>query len=393
MTTHKILNRDFILAFVSQFAFSCAYYVLIPTLPIFLSRSGSAEAEIGVLIGVFSVSSLVLRPFVGRALLRISERNFMVAGCILFLLTSIAYLFAPPFWPFLMVRIFQGIGLAFFYTASFTLIANISPEAHRGQSLSYFYLALNIAFALAPYFGMLLLNRFNFTVTFLACSVLSLCSLLAVTKLKKIENVMPENQSTGNQPLLSREALPPSIMVFLGSTIWGTLTAFFPLYALQCGVTNPGLFFAAFAIMLILSRSLGGKILDLYSRERVILPCLIAYSSSMIILAFSKTLPMFILVGGIWGAGMAFLFPALVAYALDVAGPSRGPAMGTFTAASDLGVGLGAVVMGIILRFTSYPTMFLCLALTGIINLNYFYFFVRKKKGMGGPIQEFHSAG
>jgi MFS family permease len=182
-------------------------------------------------------------------------------------------------------------------------------------------------------------------------------------------------------------------MVFLGSTVWGTLTAFFPLYALQCGATNPGLFFAAFAIMLILSRSLGGKILDLYSRERVILPCLIAYSSSMIILAFSKTLPMFILVGGIWGAGMAFLFPALVAYALDAAGPFRGPAMGTFTAASDLGVGLGAVIMGIILRFTSYPTMFLCLALTGIINLNYFYFFVRKKKEMGGPIHEFHSAG
>jgi len=393
MTTQKILHRDFVIAFVAQFTFSSAYYILIPTLPIFLSRSGSAEAEIGVLIGVFSVSSLILRPFVGRALLRISERNFMIAGCILFLFTSIAYLFAPPFWPFLMVRIFQGIGLAFFYTASFTLIANISPEAHRGQSLSYFYLALNIAFALAPYFGMLLLNRFNFTVTFLACSVLSLCSLLAVTKLKKIESVMPDSQSTGNQPLLSREALPPSIMAFLGNTVWGTLTAFFPLYALQCGVANPGLFFAAFALMLILSRSLGGKILDLYSRERVILPCLIAYSSSMIILAFSKTLLMFVLVGGIWGAGMAFLFPALVAYALDVAGPSRGPAMGTFTAASDLGVGLGAVIMGIILRFTSYPTMFLCLALTGIINLNYFYFFVRKKKGMGGPIQAFHSAG
>ena len=393
MTTQKILHRDFVIAFVAQFTFSSAYYILIPTLPIFLSRSGSAEAEIGVLIGVFSVSSLILRPFVGRALLRISERNFMIAGCILFLFTSIAYLFAPPFWPFLMVRILQGIGLAFFYTASFTLIANISPEAHRGQSLSYFYLALNIAFALAPYFGMLLLNRFNFTVTFLACSVLSLCSLLAVTKLKKIESVMPDSQSTGNQPLLSREALPPSIMAFLGNTVWGTLTAFFPLYALQCGVANPGLFFAAFALMLILSRSLGGKILDLYSRERVILPCLIAYSSSMIILAFSKTLLMFVLVGGIWGAGMAFLFPALVAYALDVAGPSRGPAMGTFTAASDLGVGLGAVIMGIILRFTSYPTMFLCLALTGIINLSYFYFFVRKKKGMSGPIQAFHSAG
>jgi hypothetical protein len=37
--------------------------------------------------------------------------------------------------------------------------------------------------------------------------------------------------------------------------------------------------------------------------------------------------------------------------------------------------------MGVILQFTSYSIMFLCLALTGIINLNYFYFFVREKRG------------
>jgi hypothetical protein len=40
---------------------------------------------------------------------------------------------------------------------------------------------------------------------------------------------------------------------------------------------------------------------------------------------------------------------------------------------------LGPVIMGIVIRFTSYPTMFLCLALAGTISLNYFYFFVRRK--------------
>jgi predicted MFS family arabinose efflux permease len=53
--------------------------------------------------------------------------------------------------------------------------------------------------------------------------------------------------------------------------------------------------------------------------------------------------------------------------------------MGTFTAISDLGISLGSVVMGIIIHTASYPIMFLCLALTGVINLNYFYFCVRKK--------------
>src|SRR4030042_1386993 len=77
------------------------------------------------------------------------------------------FFFFSPFWPLFIVRILHGIGLAFFSTAAFTLIANISPEAHRGQSLSYYYLAINFAFVLAPYFGMLLINQFDFSILFL----------------------------------------------------------------------------------------------------------------------------------------------------------------------------------------------------------------------------------
>ena len=99
----------------------------------------------------------------------------------------------------------------------------------------------------------------------------------------------------------------------------------------------------------------------------------------MVILAFSNTLPMFILVAAIWGIGNAFFLPALAAYILDRAGSSPGPAMGTFQAITDLGMILGPVIMGIIVDATSYPIMFFCLALAGIVNLNYFYFFVRKK--------------
>ena len=101
----------------------------------------------------------------------------------------------------------------------------------------------------------------------------------------------------------------------------------------------------------------------------------------MPILALSSTLPMFILVAVIWGIGGGFLYPSLIAYTLDRAGSSRGPAMATFTALTDLGAGMGAVIMGIILQLTNYPFMFFCLAFTGVINLFYFYFAVRQKGG------------
>ncbi|MBM4346675.1 MAG: MFS transporter [Deltaproteobacteria bacterium] len=378
MGIRQILTRDFLLTFAAQLTFSFSLFVLIPTIPIYLSRIGTAEAEIGILIGTSSVSSLILRPFIGRALLTTPERNLMFMGALFFIFCSIAYLFLSPFWPFLMIRVFQGFGFALFYTASTTFIANISPEAHRGKSLSYFFLAFNFAFALAPSFGMFLINQFNFTLLFLVCAALSLSSLFLSTRLEKRAANVPEASATEDRSFLSRKALPPAILAFFTHIIWGALTAFFPLYALEHGMSNPGLFFAAFAIMLILGRTFGGRILDIYSREKVIMPCLLAYILSTLILAFSETTPMFILAAVIWGAGNAFAFPAFVAHVIDLAGPSRGPALGTFTALSDLGVGLGAVIMGIVLRLTNFQIMFLCLSFTGIMNFLYFYLFVMK---------------
>jgi hypothetical protein len=74
MALQKILTFGFALGFLAQFPFPSVFYILVPTLPIYLWRSGSTEAEIGVLIGIFSIASLVLRPFVGIALLRIPEK-------------------------------------------------------------------------------------------------------------------------------------------------------------------------------------------------------------------------------------------------------------------------------------------------------------------------------
>ncbi len=380
MATQKILTREFVLNFLAQFAFSFVSFILVPTLPVYLSRFEAKAGEIGFLIGVLSVFSLIPRPFIGRALLRIPERKFMMAGALLYVLSSIAYLLAPPFWPFLTVRILQGVGLAFFSTASVALIANITSENRRGQIISYYFLSFNFAFALAPYFGMLLINQFGFTVLFLVCTALSLCTLFITLKLREVHGVPVENESIQNQPFLNRDVLPSAIMAFLLNVIWGSLGAFFPLYALRHGVANPGIFFAFIAIALILGRSLGGRILDMYAREKVVIPCFIAIIISVVALTFSTTLLMFILVAIIFGAGWAFLYPSLVVYAVENSGSARGPAMGTFTAIADLGAGIGPMIMGIILEWTNYPIMFFFLTLIGVINFLYFRYAIGEKK-------------
>ena len=326
-TNRKIFTRDFTLGFLSRLTFQSAHHILIPTLPIYLSRLGSTESEIGILIGVLGVSSLACRPFIGRALLKKPEKNLMIAGTFLFAFTAIAYFWAQPFWPFLTVRFIQGIGFAFFSTASFAFIANISQGAHLGQSLSYFFLAPNLSLALIPALGIFIINHFSFNVLFLVCLGLSLASLFITASLRKREIVPSKASSAEEGSLLCWKALPPSIVSFFSHIVWGAVSAFFPLYAVHQGV-NPGFFFTALAIMLILGRALGGKILDLFSRERVILYCLITPVISMGVLSCSKTQPLFILVATLWGAGHAFLTPSLMAYTLDRTGSLRGPAIG-----------------------------------------------------------------
>jgi len=378
-TLRKMFTRDFTLVFFAQFAFIGVFHILIPTLPIYLSKLGSTESEIGLLVGVFFVTALLFRPFIGKALLKIPERTFMIAGALLFALASLAFLFTPPFWPFLIARAFQGVGLAFFHTASFTLVANISSKDHRGQSLSYFLLAPNISLALIPVLGMFLINRFGFTPLFLVCSGLSVATLLISSRLGKRHVIPPEDSTTEKGLLISWKALPASIVSFFNYMMWGAITTFFPLYALSQGVTNSGLFFSVIAVMFFSVRAFAGKVLDLYGSGRVMPPMLATCAMAMALLPFSKNLPMFILVGVIWGIGNALFTPAAMSYALEQEGSSKATAIGTFTLLADLGLGLGPAIMGIILRLTSYPIMFFCLTLIGVINLFYFLFFVRKR--------------
>jgi MFS family permease len=392
-TLRQILTRDFVFASLAQFASSFIFYVLIPTLPIYLVGLGSTEIETGVLLGVFFFCSLICRPFVGKALLKTQEKTFMTVGCFLYGLASLAYLFTPPFWPFFIVRIFHGLGFGFFHTSSYTFIANTTPKAHRGQSLGYFALSMTIAGALAPPAGMLLIERFSFSLLFLCCLALSLCSLFFTRRLKTRQIASLKDPSLKEVFFLNPQAIPASITNSMSLFTWGALSVFFPVYAVNHGVTNPGLFFSTIAVMLLLGRALGGRILDLYNREKLILPCLIAFVISMAILAFSETLPMFILVAVIYGIGNAFFMPTLVAYVLDRGGSSPGPAMGTYTAISDLGLSLGPVIMGIVTHVAGYPVMFLCLAFIGIINLCHFYFFVREKGHVDKPMMSGTPAG
>jgi MFS family permease len=379
-TVRNIVTRDYVVAFLAFFGFLAAYHALTPTLPMYLDRLGSNDAEIGTLVGIIGVASLVSRLLVGKILLRYSERSVMMAGAMLFAFSFLALITFRPFWPFLLVRLFQGIAFASLDTSAIAYVVRITPDAYRARAISYFLLAPSLASAIAATSGVLVVNAYGFSFLLLACSGLSWCAFLLSWKLKvrRIETPI-EISPVRNDKFLEWKILAPAVMSFLFYFSWAGVRAFFPLYSLECGVTNPGFFFSANAIMVVAVRLLGGKIFDLYGKEKIIPSVMLVVMAAVVTLSFSTTLPMFIVIGLVWGAATAFLIPASMAYALEFADSSSGSAIGTYQAFMDLGVAVGPVTAGLLLPHTGYRFMFLSLALMCLANLCHFLFYLKKR--------------
>lgn len=377
----RIFTQDFTLVLFSFFALIAANHALIPTLPIYVTRLGSSEREVGVLVGIMGVAALIARFFIGGVLARCSEKRVMIFGAALFSLTFPAAIVLQPFWPLLVVRIFQGIAFASFHTAAMAYTINVISPAYRGQGIAYFMLAPNFAMAVAAPSGVFLADHYGFSVFFLACAVSSACSLLLSMGVKERNVVKTSKQSAllRSTFVIEWKIVVPAIASFMQMFIFGALIAFVPLYALQRGVTNPGVFFTASAIVIIIGRVFGGKILDTYDKEKIVLSFIVVSGISLILLAFSRTLSMFVLVGVLSGAGAAFFQPACTVYAFEYAGSTGGTAVATYQAFMDLGMALGPVIMGLIIPSTGYPVMFLLLAFICLVDYVYFQFYVRKR--------------
>jgi predicted MFS family arabinose efflux permease len=384
----SLFTRDLVLLFFAFFTFVAANNALIPTLPIYLAKIGSNERQIGILVGTIGLAALVSRFLVGGVLTRYSEKKVMLIGALLLAFTFPAIIAFSHFWPLLVVRVVQGIAFACFHTAALAYVVRVIPPARMGQGIAYFMLAPNFAIALVAPSGMLLINQYGFVIFFLSCTGLCALSLFlswAVKAPRTIVTPKQQNAPSRNAFLPEWKVVVPAIANFLQMFVYGGLTAFIPLYALERGIANPGHFFTANAAVMIAGRLFGGRILDSCNKEKLILTLICIGMVSLIVLSFSKNLPMLILVGLLWGTGASFFMPACMSYAFEYAGSSGAPAVGTYQAFMDMGIALGPVAMGLILPATGYPAMWLCLALVGLINLCYFQFYVRRRGSAASP--------
>lgn len=364
---------------LANFAAFGSFYFLLATLPVYIIQVGGKETETGLIIGIFATTALLLRPFLGRVADVKGKKITVVLGALILSVSGLLYNEATTVPLLLVLRAFHGIGWAAFGTAASALVADIVPAARRGEAMGYYGMFINLAMAIGPATGVFLQKSSGFSTLFLSSAGIAFGAFLISLKLSEPSRPGIENpRRGGNAPLLVRSALFPSLILCLLALTYASVVSFLPLFARERELGNPGLFFTVYAIISISTRSVAGWLSDRYGRASVIVPGLFFSFVALLLLSRTFSLPMLLMTAFIYGLSFAAVQPALMALAIDRVSPfARGAAMGTFTAAMDLGIGVGSFIWGFMAEKMGYASMY---AAAGAVSLVGLVIFVLGKK-------------
>ena len=64
----RIWTRDFILICIANFLIFLGFQMTLPTISLYVKELGGSDQLIGFVVGIFTFSALLIRPFAGKAL-------------------------------------------------------------------------------------------------------------------------------------------------------------------------------------------------------------------------------------------------------------------------------------------------------------------------------------
>ena len=350
----------------------------LPTLPLFVHELGGSDQLVGIVVGVFTFSALLLRPYAGHALETKGRGPVYIFGLALFVASIGSFGFLTSITLLLIFRIIQGIGWGFSTTASGTIATDLIPPSRRGEGMGYFGLSGNVALAIGPGLGLTLAGIISFQSLFIISAVLGLISLLISLNIryKKIEQ-SPHKTRTARFDVIEKTAINPSIILFFITLTFGGIATFLPIYAIEKDVGGIQIYFITYALFLMLSRLVAGKVYDRKGDFYVIPPGALLIITAMLLLAWLPNTAVLIIAGALYGFGFGTVQPALQAWAVESAPSNRkGMATATFYSFFDLGIGIGAILFGQIAHMFQYGVIYIISACSVMITLLYYLFLI-----------------
>lgn len=351
----RILSPAFVVLCAAALCFFLSLNILIPTLPQYVDSLGIRPLEIGLVLGAFSFSAIVVRPLVGREIDRRSRKLFASIGLIVSAIACFAYPLAYGLAALLAVRVLHGVAMASFYPGATAYTADITPPSRRAEALSYFSMVLFAGAAVGPSIGEFLFRAGGYRTAFWTASALAVAGFAISLFLPEKHQPKAEGAKA---PLLHRAVVFPAATLTLANVAWAAI-AYVPLYAATVKGTS-GAFYLTSSVTVLIMRLFVGRIADRFGRAVVIVPGTFLVSASMAVIALSPSKPVLIAGAFLFGVGWSALYPGLMSLAIDrVPAWERGSALGTFTVAFDISHGLGSAFLGLILQATNFRMLFL----------------------------------
>lgn len=343
-------NRNFIQCCISYFLMNIAYYVQVPTMPLYLSEElGIDNSQVGLVLSSYTIGVLCMRPFSGYLVDCFSRKYLYIFAFAMFSLFFVGYFWATTVLLLILIRLFQGTFMGLTSVSGNTITIDVIPSARRGEGMGFYGLAINIAMSLAPLIAVATYAKQGFNAVVwssLAFSALGIFSVLFI-RYPRREKVKRPPLSLDRFILL--KAIPAAITYMFVAVAYGMLLSFVVLYGKEIGVANAGYFFIYMAVGVGLSRLVSGRLIDGGKIHQV---AICAMSCLIVMIAIFATVHnayVFFASAFVIGVGFGIGVPAFQCLFVNVVPHSqRGTAMGTYFTAYDLGIGIGMLTAGFI---------------------------------------------
>ena len=359
----RLFTPAFVALALADLAYFTAAGMLVLVTPLFASGPLQADAVgVGIVVGSFSVTALILRPWAGRESDRRGRRPLLVAGALLCAVAIAAHALTTSLPILIGLRLVLGVAEALFFVAGFAMLADLAPPNRAGEALSFNSLALYLGIAFGPGLGELLLGIGGFNLAWLGAALLALAAAGLAIRLPKGET-KPVDEAPA--PLIHRGVLWPSAGLFSGVAAMAGFLAFVAIYGRDVlHMAGSGPVLLVFGLTVVGCRIAFAKLPDQVPPFRLASAALAVMAIGLALAGTITTVPGLIVSAGIMGAGVAFVTPAFFAAMMARVSPSeRGAAFGTVSIFLDLAFGGGPVLLGLIADAAGIPAAFVVAAL------------------------------
>ena len=385
----RILNPNFLLVSLGTLLLAASLSILHPTLPLHVQAIGGTAADISRVVGIMGLSQLLIRPFVGWLVDGKGRRPIALVSIALIAIACLVLASAQSIRVLMLGQFLIGLGFAMGYTSIVTMVGEVVPPDRRGESQAAFGLFPQLGLGLGPVIGIwLMLGQFlgfdsgsqgtasqagSFTFAALAAAAIAGVSVLAFLFVK--DPYRP--QGLRRLPKLSdsfrKEATVAAVVNF---GVWMPRMATFtilPIYAVQQGLSNPGLFLLIVALGSFPAKQITGRASDRYGFPVVFLPSLIVIGASVLLIPMTHSAFGLLVLAAILGLGLGAAIPSLTAFAAaSVSNEKRGAAVNTFTVGRDLAMSGGALALGFIAAHSGITAAFLVAGLSPVMAIAFY---------------------